>query len=39
MSKARVCAAVNVQCPKDYCDYEALTVQWGSNARSRFRRS
>ncbi|CAK9866566.1 unnamed protein product [Sphagnum jensenii] len=29
MSKARVYAEVNVQRPKDYWDYEALTVQWG----------
>eukprot|EP00243_Klebsormidium_subtile_P004430 TRINITY_DN18406_c0_g1_i1.p1 TRINITY_DN18406_c0_g1~~TRINITY_DN18406_c0_g1_i1.p1 ORF type:complete len:447 (+),score=102.62 TRINITY_DN18406_c0_g1_i1:271-1611(+) len=29
MSKARVYADVNVQRPKEYWDYEALTVQWG----------
>jgi hypothetical protein len=29
MSKARVYSDVNVQRPKDYWDYEALTVQWG----------
>ena len=30
MSKARVYADVNVLRPKEYWDYEALTVQWGS---------
>jgi len=29
MSKARVYSDVNVQRPKDYWDYESLTVQWG----------
>uniref|UniRef100_A0A0D6R2X5 non-specific serine/threonine protein kinase n=1 Tax=Araucaria cunninghamii TaxID=56994 RepID=A0A0D6R2X5_ARACU len=29
MSKARVYADVNVIRPKDYWDYESLTVQWG----------
>ncbi|KAG1366866.1 casein kinase II subunit alpha-2 [Cocos nucifera] len=29
MSKARVYADVNVHRPKDYWDYESLTVQWG----------
>lgn len=29
MSKARVYTDVNVQRPKEYWDYEALTVQWG----------
>lgn len=29
MSKARVYTDVNVQRPKDYWDYEALTIQWG----------
>lgn len=29
-SKARVYSDVNVVRPKDYWDYEALTVQWGS---------
>uniref|UniRef100_A0A0E0P1N7 Casein kinase II subunit alpha n=2 Tax=Oryza rufipogon TaxID=4529 RepID=A0A0E0P1N7_ORYRU len=29
MSKARVYADVNVLRPKEYWDYEALTVQWG----------
>ncbi|XP_019076633.1 casein kinase II subunit alpha-2 isoform X1 [Vitis vinifera] len=29
MSKARVYADVNVLRPKDYWDYESLTVQWG----------
>lgn len=29
MSKARVYTEVNVQRPKEYWDYEALTVQWG----------
>eukprot|EP00850_Spirogloea_muscicola_P019970 SM000203S06146 [mRNA] locus=s203:76758:83557:+ [translate_table: standard] len=29
MSKARVYTDINVQRPKDYWDYEALTVQWG----------
>eukprot|EP00897_Mesotaenium_endlicherianum_P005178 jgi/Mesen1/4689/ME000241S03727 len=29
MSKARVYADVNTQRPKEYWDYEALTVQWG----------
>ncbi|KAG1342057.1 putative Casein kinase II subunit alpha-2 [Cocos nucifera] len=35
MSKARVYADVNVQRPKDYWDYEALTVQWGFSCRMR----
>jgi hypothetical protein len=30
MSKARVYTDVNVLRPKEYWDYEALTVQWGS---------
>ncbi|XP_042458742.1 casein kinase II subunit alpha-2-like isoform X2 [Zingiber officinale] len=30
MSKARVYADVNVQRPKEYWDYESLTVQWGN---------
>lgn len=29
MSKARVYADVNVLRPREYWDYEALTVQWG----------
>ncbi|CAA2944864.1 casein kinase II subunit alpha-2 [Olea europaea subsp. europaea] len=29
MSQSRVYADVNVQRPRDYWDYEALTVQWG----------
>lgn len=29
MSKARVYADVNVVMPKEYWDYESLTVQWG----------
>jgi casein kinase II subunit alpha len=29
MSKARVYSDVNVIRPKEYWDYEALTVQWG----------
>ena len=29
MSKARVFADVNVHRPKEYWDYESLTVQWG----------
>ena len=29
MSKARVYTDVNVVRPKEYWDYEALTVQWG----------
>lgn len=29
MSKARVYADVNVVRPKEYWDYESLTVQWG----------
>lgn len=29
MSKARVYADVNVFRPKEYWDYESLTVQWG----------
>ncbi|CAI5522618.1 unnamed protein product [Closterium sp. Naga37s-1] len=29
MSQARIYADVNVQRPKEYWDYEALTVQWG----------
>ncbi|URE01127.1 Casein kinase II [Musa troglodytarum] len=29
MSKARVYADINVLRPKDYWDYESLTVQWG----------
>ena len=29
MSKARVYTDVNVLRPKEYWDYEALTVQWG----------
>ncbi|KAH9573645.1 hypothetical protein CY35_01G011300 [Sphagnum magellanicum] len=29
MSKARVYSDVNVQRPKDYWDYDSLTVQWG----------
>uniref|UniRef100_K4AA37 Casein kinase II subunit alpha n=3 Tax=Setaria TaxID=4554 RepID=K4AA37_SETIT len=29
MSKARVYTDINVQRPKEYWDYEALTVQWG----------
>merc|ERR1719478_580127 len=29
MSRARVYADVNVQRPKEYWDYEALSVQWG----------
>ncbi|EEF29219.1 hypothetical protein RCOM_0396320 [Ricinus communis] len=29
MSKSRVYADVNVLRPKDYWDYESLTVQWG----------
>ena len=29
MSKARVHADVNVHRPKEYWDYESLTVQWG----------
>jgi hypothetical protein len=30
MSKAKVYTEVNVLHPKEYWDYEALTVQWGS---------
>jgi casein kinase II subunit alpha len=30
MSKARVYADVNVQRPKEYWDYESLSVQWGN---------
>jgi len=29
MSKARVYADINVVRPKEYWDYESLTVQWG----------
>lgn len=29
MSKARVYADINVLRPKEYWDYESLTVQWG----------
>jgi casein kinase II subunit alpha len=29
MSKARVYTDINVVRPKEYWDYEALTVQWG----------
>jgi casein kinase II subunit alpha len=29
MSKARVYSEINVLRPKEYWDYEALTVQWG----------
>ena len=29
MSKARVYADVNVHRPREYWDYESLTVQWG----------
>ena len=29
MSKSRVYADVNVLRPKEYWDYESLTVQWG----------
>jgi hypothetical protein len=29
MSRARVYADVNVHRPRDYWDYESLTVQWG----------
>lgn len=29
MSRARVYADVNVTRPKDYWDYEALSIQWG----------
>lgn len=29
MSKARVYTDVNVHRPKEYWDYESLTVQWG----------
>jgi len=29
MSRARVYADVNVHRPRDYWDYEALTVSWG----------
>lgn len=28
-SKARIYADVNLQRPKEYWDYESLTVQWG----------
>lgn len=29
MSRARVYADVNVTRPKDYWDYETLSIQWG----------
>ena len=29
MSRARVYADVNVSKPKDYWDYETLSIQWG----------
>ncbi|CAL0311572.1 unnamed protein product [Lupinus luteus] len=29
MSKARVCTKINVLRPKEYWDYESLTIQWG----------
>ena len=29
MSRARVYADINVHRPRDYWDYESLTVQWG----------
>lgn len=32
MSQSRVYADVNVQRPRDYWDYESLTVQWGYNS-------
>ncbi|RVW40410.1 hypothetical protein CK203_090053 [Vitis vinifera] len=31
MSSARVYADVNIQPPRDYWDYESLTVQWGNH--------
>lgn len=35
MSQARVYADVNVNRPKDYWDYETLSVQWGYVLNSR----
>lgn len=32
MSRARVYADVNVTRPKDYWDYETLSIQWGWGA-------
>lgn len=33
MSRARVYADVNVTRPKDYWDYETLSIQWGWGAQ------
>ena len=35
MSRARVYADVNVTRPKDYWDYETLSIQWGWAAQRR----
>lgn len=35
MSQARVYADVNVSRPKDYWDYETLSVQWGYELKPR----
>ena len=35
MSRARVFADVNVHRPREYWDYENLTVQWGEQVRAR----
>ena len=32
VSKARVYCDVNVQRPREYWDYEALTVNWGEQS-------
>lgn len=34
-SRARVYADVNVTRPRDYWDYETLTIQWGCGRPSR----